>query len=248
MSASAARSSGQRDSVARSSVFTHESRTNASTQGPSPDCSCASSSCARDLVTRGHVAQRVAVLGDQHEADARAGEDAGRAAHDPRDAALDVDFVAVGQVEVGEAPRQRLAVDMLRRLAHRGMVRRPRHARDVSPGRRARDHHTNALPERGAAPRRLETFNAQHLERHVAGSPRRRCRRARTGIDRPCRSRRQPRRARNSGRGRTCRWARQISRRDARAGRRRHRRARCSPGGASEPRNGRERNGVHAER
>ena len=42
--ASAARRSGQRGSALRSSVFTQVSSTNASTHGPSPACSCASSS------------------------------------------------------------------------------------------------------------------------------------------------------------------------------------------------------------
>ena len=95
----------------------------------------------RDLVTRGHVAQRVAILRNEHEADARAGEDAGSAAHDPRDAALDVDFLAVGQIEVGEAPCQRFAVDMLCRLAHRGMYAARRMRAMFQPTPRAGSPH-----------------------------------------------------------------------------------------------------------
>ncbi len=60
----------------------------------------------------------MAVLGDQHETDARAREDGRGGMHDTRDPALDVESVAIWQVEVGEAPRERLGVDMRCRLAH----------------------------------------------------------------------------------------------------------------------------------
>ena len=79
---------------------------------------------ARDIVARCDIAQVVAVLGDQHQPDARACEHAGRAADDALDPGLQVDAVAVRDLELDQALRESLLIDVSRCLTHPGIVSR----------------------------------------------------------------------------------------------------------------------------
>ncbi len=83
----------------------------------------------RDVVAGGHVAQRVAVFGDQHESDARAREDARSSADDALDAALHVDAVAVGQLEIAQAHGQGVGVHVSIGSPHTGDATLPPRAR-----------------------------------------------------------------------------------------------------------------------
>jgi hypothetical protein len=64
----------------------------------------------------------VAVLGDQHEAHARTGEDARGAADHAFDAGFDRDSLAIRWTQVGQAAHERLAVDVGVRFARGGSV------------------------------------------------------------------------------------------------------------------------------
>jgi hypothetical protein len=78
-----------------------------------------------DVVARCHVAQRVPVVGDQHQPHPGPGEDGGGTADHALDARLQADAVAIRKLEVDQAPGEGLVV-------HMGLPRR-RMARGATP-------------------------------------------------------------------------------------------------------------------